>query len=263
MIRQELNGIPYYSFEALAKHEEIINAVFTRIGGVSRPPFAELNVGHLVGDELAAVETNHRLIYQILGLSSKEVVTGHQVHGTVAAMVGPDDGGNVIPTTDSLITSTPGMNLMLRFADCLPIFLYDPERRAIGLAHAGWRGTAAKAAQRMVTMMVDGFGSDPTKMIAGLGPAIGSCCYEIGAEVAESLKASLKDWDIAIRRSKQNTLCLNLWEANRQQLMEAGIREIEVSQICTACHTDEFFSHRAERGRTGRFAVVMGIRKPK
>ena len=263
MIHQEVDGIPYYSFEVLARHDEIINAVFTRLGGVSRPPFAELNVGHLVGDELAAVETNHRLIHQTLGLSSKEIATAHQVHGNGVVMVGPDDGGKAVPATDALITGTPGANLMLRFADCLPIFLYDPGRRAIGLAHAGWRGTAAKVVQRMVLMMVEGLGSDPTKIIAGLGPAIGPCCYEIGLDVAELLRASLRNSEKVLHRLEGNTFRFNLWEANRQQLVEAGIREIEISHVCTACHTDEFFSHRAERGRTGRFAAVMGIRKQK
>ena len=263
MIHQEVNGIRYYSFEALAHHEEIINAVFARLGGVSRFPFAELNVGRLTGDELAAVETNHRLIYQTLGLSSKQVVTARQVHGNGVAMVGPDEGGKVMPATDALITGAPGVNLMLRFADCLPIFLYDPERRAVGLGHAGWRGTAAKLAQRTAAMMVERLGSDPAKIIACLGPAIGPCCYQVGAEVAELLRASLEDCQGALHRLEGNAFCLNLWEANRQQLVEAGIQDIEISHICTACHTAEFFSHRAERGRTGRFAAVIGIRSLK
>lgn len=260
MIHQEINGIRYYSFEALTPHEEIVNAVFTRLGGVSLPPFAELNVGHLVGDELAAVETNQRLIYQTLGLSSHEVVTARQVHGNNVAMVGPNDGGKVIPATDALITGTPGVNLMLRFADCLPIFLYDPETRAVGLGHAGWRGTAAKLAQRMTAMMVKGLGSDPTEIIAGLGPAIGPCCYQIGAEVAESLRATLEDWETALHHLEADSVYLDLWEANRQQLVEVGVREIQTSNVCTACHTSEFFSHRAESGTTGRFAAMIGIR---
>ncbi len=260
MIHQEANGIPYYTFEGLAHHEQVINAVFTRLGGVSRSPFAELNVGHLIGDELAAVEANHRLIYQTLGLLSKQVVTARQVHGNAVAIVGRDEGGKAIPASDALITGTPGVNLMLRFADCLPIFLYDPGRRVVGLGHAGWRGTASRLAQRMVAMMVERFESDPTNMIACLGPAIGPCCYQVGAEVAELLRAGLEDWERALHRLEGNGFWLNLWEANRQQLVGAGIPDIEISHMCTACHTGEFFSHRAERGRTGRFAAVIGIR---
>lgn len=261
MIRQEVNSIPYYSFGALANDGEIINAVFTRLGGVSRPPFSSLNVGHQVGDDPAAVEANHRLILQTLGLSRSEVVTAHQVHGNSVAIVGMEHARSVIPTTDALITRTPGVTLMLRFADCLPIVLWDPVQQAIALAHAGWRGTAANAAQRIASMMVEEFGSDPTQMIAGLGPAIGPCCYQIGAEVANPLKASLQNWERAIKVTEGSTYCLDLWEANRQQLVEAGVRRIEISHVCTSCHTDEFFSHRAEKGRTGRFAAVAGIKR--
>jgi YfiH family protein len=260
MIYQEANGIPYYSFEALAGHEGIVNAVFTRRGGVSRPPFSELNVGHLVGDEVAAVESNHRMIFETLGLSSKEVVTAHQVHGNRVARVGREDGGKVMPATDGLVTGIPGLSLMLRFADCLPIFLYDRERGVVGLGHAGWRGTAAKLAERLALTMVEGLGSDPTRIIAGLGPAIGPCCYQVGTEAAELLKASLDNWEEAVRLTQGNALYFDLWEANRLQLVGVGIRDIETSQICTACHSAEFFSHRAEMGRTGRFAALIGIR---
>jgi YfiH family protein len=263
MIRRELDGTPYYTFETFNNYAEIISAVFTRLGGVSRPPFHELNVGHSVGDEPSAVNTNHRLINETLGLSDEQVVTGHQVHGNGVARVTSHDGGQVIPATDALITHTPGVSLMLRFADCLPIFLYDPERRIIGLAHAGWRGTAARVAQRLAAAMVASVGSDPGNMIAALGPAIGPCCYEIGAEVAESLRVSLGESQGAVRLSGGDSFYFDLWEANRQQLEWAGVREIEISHMCTACHTDEFFSHRAETGRTGRFAAVMGIRESK
>jgi YfiH family protein len=154
------------------------------------------------------------------------------------------------------------VNLMLRFADCLPIFLYDPKRRAIGLGHAGWRGTARGLGTHMVSAMVECLGIKPAETIACLGPAIGPCCYEVGPEVAESVKLSLSDWDGSLLPLGDNRFSLDLWEANRQQLSEAGIRQIETSRMCTACHTDEFFSHRAERGSTGRFAAVMGIREP-
>lgn len=261
MIRQEQNGVPYYTFEALAGHEGIVHAVFTRLGGVSRPPFVELNVGHLVGDDLAAVETNHRLIYQTLGLSNRQVVTARQIHGDRVAIVSADDCGTVVPATDALITDTGGVNLMLRYADCLPIFLYDPERRAVGLGHAGWRGTAAGVARRMVSTMVECLASNPSRIIAGLGPAIGPCCYQVGPEVVQMVKPALDDWERALHHLGGNDFYLDLREANRQHLMQTGVPGVEISDVCTACHTDEFFSHRAERGTTGRFAAVMGIRE--
>lgn len=262
IVRRAANGIRYYCFEGLSQHHGIFNAVFTRVGGVSRLPFSQLNVGQLVGDELAAVEINHRLIYQTLGLSEKKVVTARQVHGCDVAVVDVLDGGRTIPGTDALITSTPGLSLILRFADCLPIFLFDPEEQVVGLGHAGWRGTAARLAHRMVSVMMGSFGSDPPDIIAGLGPAIGPCCYQIGANVAQQLTASLEDCQGALHPSEGDAFHFDLWEANRQQLMRLGIHRIETCHICTACHTSEFFSHRAERGRTGRFAAVIGIRSP-
>jgi len=261
MMRHAVNGIPYYSFEALSACGEVINAIFTRLGGLSGPPFAELNVGRLVGDDAAAVEANHRLIYATLNISGKQVVTARQVHGNNVAIVSAADGDTVVPETDGLITSTCGLSLMLRFADCLPIFLYDPQNRAIGLAHAGWRGTAARIAERMVSAMVEVVGSEPSKMIAGLGPAVGPCCYEVGPDVADLLRPSLKDWQAAVLPAAKDAYHVDLWEANRQQLMQVGLTNVEVSHLCTACHTDEFFSHRAEKESSGRFAAVMGIRK--
>jgi YfiH family protein len=263
MIYHEASGIPYYSFEALLDHNEIVHAVFTRHGGVSRSHFAELNVGHLVGDDPEAVEANHRLIHETLGLCAEQFVTARQVHSCRVAVVDVGHTGKVLPGTDALVTDTSGVNLMLRFADCLPILLYDPESGATGLGHAGWRGTASGLARRMVSAMAEYLGINPAETIACLGPAIGPCCYEVGPEVVQFVNGSVERWDGSLLPLADNRFTLDLWEANRQQLLEAGIRQIEASRMCTACHTDEFYSHRAERGATGRFAAVMGIRETK
>jgi YfiH family protein len=263
MILHEASGIPYYSFAALLYHSEIMHAVFTRRGGVSRSPFAELNVGHLVGDDPDAVEANHRLIYETLGLCADQFVTAAQVHSSRVAVVDASHIGKVLPETDALVTGISGVNLMLRFADCLPILLYDPESGATGLGHAGWRGTARGLARRMVSAMVQYLRINPAETIACLGPAIGPCCYEVGPEVVQFVKGSLESWDGSLLPRADDRFALDLCEANRQQLLEAGIRQIEASRMCTACHTDEFYSHRAERGATGRFAAVMGIRESK
>jgi YfiH family protein len=258
MIRSEANGIPYYSFEALAEHEQIVHAVFTRLGGVSVPPYRALNVGHSVGDDPVAVEANFRA----LGLSGAEVVTAWQVHSSRTAIVDESDMGQVVPQTDALITGVPGVHLLLRFADCLPIFLFDPDRKVVALGHAGWRGTATEIASRMVQTMTDSFGTDPEHLIAALGPAIGPCCYQVGEEVAQAIEATIQDWQAAIRHLGDSRFSLDLWEANRQHLLSRGVCTIEVARVCTACHADEFFSHRADGGTTGRFAALVGMRKP-
>jgi YfiH family protein len=189
------------------------------------------------------------------------VVTARQVHGNRVAVVGTRDGGSVMPQTDALVTGEEGVTLMLRFADCLPILLYDARKRVVGLGHAGWRGTAAAVASRMVLTMIDAFGSDPSDVLAGLGPAIGPCCYEVGDEVVRAIKPALPRWQDAVRPFGNGLFSFDLWEANRQQLRDRGVRHIETGGLCTACHADEFFSHRAEKGKTGRFATLIGLRK--
>jgi YfiH family protein len=258
--RHEINGLVYYGFANLAAYDVVLHGVLTRLGGLSPSPYRSLNVGHLVGDDHQSVEANHDLIYQALSVSRSDVATAHQVHGSRVALVGPDDRGRVIPATDALITDNLGVALMLRFADCLPVLFYDPVRRAIGLAHAGWKGSIKGIAGKTVSVMMETFGSRPADIMAGLGPCIGPCCYQVGTEVVELVKARFNHWQGLIRSQGDGTFHFDLWETNRRQLVELGVEEIEVMQLCTACCTDEFFSHRAEGGRTGRFAVILGMR---
>lgn len=257
MIRHHKGGVAYYTLPHLGWGVQ--HAIFTRLGGLSHSPFEELNVGHLVGDEDKAVEANHRIIYETLDLSAREVVTARQVHSHSVAVVGPKDKGRIVPATDGLVTETPGVGLMLRFADCLPILLYDPQKQVIGLGHAGWRGTVGLLAQRLAETMREEFGCHLSQVRAGLGPAIGPCCYSVGEEVREVVRAVLPDSSGALVE-RANGIHLDLWEANRWQLRQLGIQRIEVGKICTACNTAEFFSHRAEGARTGRFAVLMILR---
>ena len=260
MLRHEINGVVYYRFANLASDDEVFHGAFTRLGGVSSSPYDSLNMGHLVGDDDEAVEANHDLICQALGISRRDIATAHQVHGSRVALVGPDDRGRVIPATDALITDTPAVALMLRFADCLPVLLYDPVRRAIGFAHAGWKGTIKGIAGKTVSAMMEAFGSRPADIVASLGPCIGPCCYQVGTEVVELVKASFNHWQGLLCPQGDGSFHFDLWEANRRQLAGLGVEGIEVMQLCTACRTDEFFSHRAEGGRTGRFAVILGMR---
>jgi len=260
VLRYEINGLVYYRFANLASYDEVFHGVFTRLGGVSNPPYHSLNAGHLVGDDHQAVEANHDLICQALGIPRRDIATAHQVHGSRVALVGPEARGRVIPATDALVTDVPGVALMLRFADCLPVLLYDPVRRAIGLAHAGWKGTIEGIAAKTALAMMEAYGSHPSDIIAGLGPCIGPCCYQVGSEVIELVKAKFNPWQGLLRLQGDNSVHFDLWEANRRQLAELGVEEIEMIELCTACRTDEFFSHRAEGGRTGRFAVVLGTR---
>jgi YfiH family protein len=166
----------------------------------------------------------------------------------------------VLPETDALITSSRGVTLMLRFADCVPVLLYDPVRRVAGLAHAGWRGTVSGIARKTVQRMVSHYGCRPEDVLAGVGPSIGPCCYEVGEDVAEAVRDSMPESDDLLNARSQDRWHLDLWRANVRQLAESGVLDIEIAGTCTACRTDEWYSHRAEHGRTGRWGALLGLR---
>ena len=255
MLRRDANGIVTYHFQSL-EIEGLVHAVFTRLGGVSQGAFAALNVGHTVGDDEAAVAENHARIYALLGLDAGQIVSPRQVHGNRVGVVTASDAGRIVQSTDGLVTVSPGVALLLRFADCQPILLYDPVHHAVGLIHAGWRGVAQGVARRAVERMVDRFGSRPEALIAGLGPAIGPCCYTVGNKVATAMAYVLPEWNQVMTLEGEDLWRFDLSAANAQQLAAEGVQQIEQAHLCTACRQDEFYSHRADNGRTGRFAVV-------
>jgi hypothetical protein len=255
LLRRESDGIVTYHFESLAV-EGLVHTVFTRIGGVSREPFDTLNVGRTVGDDEAAVAENHARVYQHLGLGAAQVTSPRQIHSNRVTAVGGAQAGSLVPDSDGLATATPGVGLLLRFADCQPILLYDPIRHALALVHAGWRGVAQGIARRAVETMVQAFGSRPGDLLAGLGPAIGPCHYIVGDKVAAAMGYVLTDWSGAMSPLGEDQWRLDLSAANAQQLAAEGVRQIELANLCTACHHDEFYSHRADDGHTGRFAVA-------
>jgi YfiH family protein len=163
---------------------------------------------------------------------------------------------------DGFITDTPGIILMVRVADCVPVILYEPEHAVVAVVHAGWRGTAEGIAKKAACLMAQRYGCDAASMYAGVGPSIGPCCYEVGGDVAEKIRGSLPDSRRVLAQEGQDMFALDLQEANRLQLIEAGLdpARIEMSFLCTACNLNLFFSHRGEQGKTGRFALFAGLR---
>ncbi|MHB1319750.1 MAG: peptidoglycan editing factor PgeF [Anaerolineae bacterium] len=232
------------------------HAMVTRLGGVSQAPFATLNLGSSVGDDPVAVEENHRRLFAALGLSRAAVVSPHQVHGAHVVTVDRRDGGSAIPATDALVTDQPSVALLLRFADCVPVLFYDAAHHAVGLAHAGWRGVAAQVVRATVAHMAAAFGTDPGDLWAGIGPSICSDHYAVGDAVVDAVQATLPTGtQVAFRQADQWTL--DLPGAIHAQLTALGVRAIDHAGICTACRTDEWYSHRAEEGRTGRFGALI------
>lgn len=257
MRRIQDQGLVYYQFEALCAEPGLRHGFFTRLGGASEPPYASLNLGDSVGDDARAVAENRRRSFAALGFDAAQVVTPYQVHSTVVARVGRADGGRIVEATDGLVTGEEGVALFLRFADCVPIVLYDPEHRAIGLVHAGWRGTLGGIAAEGVRAMQAHFGSSPARLWAGTGPAIGPCCYAVSAELADEFRRRFGP--AVLSRTASGAPHLDLPTANAIALREAGVSRVEQAGLCTACHVDEFFSHRKEGGRTGRLGAFIGL----
>ena len=259
MRRVNGSGPVYYRFEQWTD-SRLTHGVFTRQGGVSEGPWASLNLGGTVGDNPLAVRENHRRVYQTLGLDEARACTVWQVHSADCIIVrGPVPNRRWLARADGMITDQRGLPLTMRFADCTPILLYDPVQHVAGIAHAGWRGTVAGAAVSALRAMQSAFGTRLQDVEAGIGPSIGPEQYQVGEEVVEAVRHTFGPLDGLVRRAVDGSAYLDLWAANRLALERVGVVHIEVAGICTASRTDEFFSHRAEAGRTGRFGAVIAL----
>jgi YfiH family protein len=250
------NGIRYFQFESLQTR----HALFTRQGGVSPDPWGSLNVGGTVGDDLARVRQNRIRSFEALGREPSTMFDVWQVHSADVVCAGaPRPLNESYRQADIIITDQPGVTLFMRFADCVPILLHDPRNGVVGIAHAGWMGTLRDVAAVTVEAMKNNYGSNPADLVAGIGPSIGPDHYEIGADVILQVMQKHGDESERLLKSQRGKIHFNLWEANRLALERAGVGAIEVAELCTACHTDDWYSHRAEKGRTGRFGALISL----
>jgi YfiH family protein len=242
--------------------------VTTRSGGRSGGVYRALNLALHVGDDPDTVLENRALLAESLVIPPESLTLAEQVHGTDVIEVGaPQLGRGAVVNSDSLsgadalITDVPEIPLVVLVADCVAVSLFDPTRRVIGLAHAGWRGSVGRIAERTVAAMEGSFGCDPKNVIAGLGPSIGPEHYEVGQEVLEAVQAEFGRERASgfVREDMDGTCYLDLWGLNAWQLASRGIppSNIELSDLCTACHPDRFFSYRHEDGKTGRFGALI------
>jgi hypothetical protein len=258
------NGlIKYYTFASLADYP-VRQAIFTRRGGVSPRPWTGLNLGGTVGDDPQRVLENRHRALAALGVELDSLYDVWQVHSANVVYTDrprPLDVPHL--KADAILTDRPGITLFMRFADCVPILLYDPRHRAIGLVHAGWKGTVERVATAAIESMQDRIGSRPADLIAAIGPSIGPHHYEVGPEVITQVKlvfgSQASQLLHTIQGRETEGVQFDLWNANRLVLEGAGVHQIEIAEICTACHTEDWYSHRGEHGNTGRFGVLLGI----
>ena len=256
-----IQNLPMYQFRRFTAFSNLVHAVFTRNGGVSLKPYHSLNLSLSVQDNPTAVQVNFLTVCGALAVSPQQIAACQLIHGADIITVTHDNCRQMMGYADGLITGEPNIFLFMRFADCTPLLFFDPVQRAVGLTHAGWRGTMQNAAGATVQAMKTELGCNPENIIAAIGPAIGPCCYEVGQDVISVAQASLENASTLLKKNGKPAYAhFDMWEANRRQLLAADTGEIIQSRCCTACHTDTFFSHRAESGQTGRFGVMIGLR---
>ena len=259
MILKKSGNINLYQFESFIGLP-IKHGIFLRHGGCSPKPFDSLNLSTTVGDSRENVIRNRNSILTALNIDDNRFFDVWQVHSSKVIMTDrPRNRDENYLRGDAIITKTRNIALLMRFADCVPILLMDPVNHAIGIVHAGWIGTLNKIVQKTVRDFINYFHSDPKKLRAGIGPSIGVDHYEIGKEVADKAqKVFPKNWNEIIQNRK-GSLFLDLWKANESSLQEIGVEQIEIAGICTVCHIDDFFSHRGENGKTGRFGALISL----
>ena len=245
-----VNGITYYSSPKLEGIQGTVHAFLGRTGGVSSGHLASLNLGRREEDRPENLAENKKRVAKAFGTDADKIFTVSQVHSDRIVIIDRTDTApeDVKPfEADAIITDTKGISIGILTADCVPLLFLDSRNKVMAAVHAGWKGTASKIASKTVKMMIERFDSRPQEIRAAIGPAIGACCYEVGQEVVDAVgyrgNASVQ---------REGKWYLDLPRANLLQLQEMGIADIDVSDICTSCRTDLFFSHRKEMGRTGR-----------
>jgi YfiH family protein len=248
-------------FPLLDRFGFLRHAVTTRLGGSSAGPYAQGNLGLSVGDERDAVLANRLSAAALVATPGLQPATLRQVHGVTAffaEQAGSD--GTPLAEGDMLATSVAGVPLMVQSADCLPLLLADPTRRAVAAVHAGWRGTAASAGREAVASMKRLFDSQPGDLFIVVGPGIGACCYEVGEDVADAVARTVPDTGV-VSHTRGERPHLDLGAALLAQLRAAGVpaAQIEQARLCTACRTDLFYSHRREGEPTGRFGALIAM----
>lgn len=262
----ENKGVTYLTFPALEAFPFVRHAFSTRLGGVSQEEYASMNLNFGRGDPDENVRENYRRFCNAVGFDPHTLVASAQDHHTFIRRVTAENRGIGIwkpkdmQSVDGLITNEPGVTLVTYYADCVPLFFVDPVKRAVGLAHAGWRGTVAKIGEEAVKAMQREFGTDPRDVFAAVGPSIGPCCFEVDTPVYEEFagqkELSPQEFITADGGGKYH---IDLWEANRRILLQAGVpdAQISVAKLCTKCHSDLLYSHRASGGKRGGLAAMI------
>ena len=262
-------GVPYLTYDRLSEIPFINHAFSTRLGGVSRDEFTSMNLSFGRGDPDENVTENYKRFCKSAGFEYESLVASAQVHATVVRKVTDDNRGigiykpKDILSVDALITQDPRVTLVTYYADCTPVFFVDTKNKAIGLAHAGWRGTVGNIVGEVINSMKTEFGTNPADLICAVGPVIGVCCYEVSADCADEFRKLFdKDSKVVNKTDKSDKFMIDLALANSILLERAGVshENIVVSDLCTKCNSELLWSHRATNGKRGTMSAFMCIK---
>lgn len=267
----EKNGISYLEFESFKQQTWLAHGFSTRLGGVSSGCFASMNLGFGRGEADETVAENYKRLGAAIGFDWERAVLSHQTHTTNIRLVTENDAGKGTvrqrdyQDIDGLITDKPGLALVTFYADCVPLYFADTKHKAIGLSHSGWRGTVGRMGQKTLDAMHEAFGTMPEDVIAAVGPSICGDCFEVGPEVVAEFANSFskKQMKMICCDGDGDRSYLDLWQANRIVLEEAGIlpEKISVTNICTRCNPNLLYSHRIMGAQRGNLAAVLMIRR--
>ena len=268
---KELRQIKYFNCSELDNTNLVINAFTARTGGISRTPFDKLNLSYNVGDEENCVAENRKIILDALSIDYRTAVSAQQVHKDKISLARKEDKGKGafkyskgIAQTDAFITDIPGIPLFMCYADCVPIFILDPVKKAIALIHSGRKGTELELTLKTLFKMNKIFKTSPHSCLAAIFPSIGPCCYHIKEEkkIDDYWLNEVKYDGEPISLQNKSGRSLDLRRANYGQLIQGGLEEknIFVNEICTADHPELFFSYRRDKGNTGRMAAIFMLK---
>lgn len=270
LLCREKEGVPFLCFPLLEEQRELVSHGFsTRFGGVSEGDLSSMNLGFSRGDDPERVMENYRRMAAALGVSVERMVLSKQTHTDNVRVVTEADAGNGVirplPYTDvdGLITNVRELVLVTFYADCVPLYFVDPVRKAIGLSHSGWRGTVKRMGEVTLKAMEKTYGTNPADVLSCIGPSICRACYEVSLDVAEEFWSAFgKKAERFLDEKPDGKFRLDLWEANRQVLLEAGIlaEHLAVTDICTCCNPEFLFSHRASKGKRGNLAAFLSLK---
>ncbi len=267
IIEQTRNGVTFFSSDGIDAAADVAHGFSTRLGGVSQGMWESLNLGVSRGDDPDHVRENYRRFFSAIGVDGGKIAISNQVHGGVVRCVTTadlrgDPYDKVSYEADGLMTDLPGVALVIYSADCIPILFYDPVRRVAAAVHAGWRGTAAGVASAAVERMRDVYGCDPADILAAVGPGIGPDCFETHEDVPNAMTAALSTAVLRHIRIKENgKFAVDLKNINAMRLEQAGLDpdHIAVSDLCTSCHPEMFWSHRKLGTNRGSMAAAIQL----